>query len=87
METEKSQQEQLIALIYDVREIADGRINEMVPFSFVPILRGVLCTLFATGRGNRENAKLITTFARGTRRNSFITTFEREMHARFGRIS
>lgn len=28
METEKRQEEQLIALIYDVREIADGRINE-----------------------------------------------------------
>jgi len=41
--TEKRQEVQLIALIYDVREIADGRINEMVPFSSVPMLRGVSC--------------------------------------------
>jgi len=31
MEVGKGQEKQLIALIYDVREIADGRINEMVP--------------------------------------------------------
>jgi len=70
-------------LIYDVREIADGRINEMVPLrpDIAKHFLRVVCD------GARESGKLITTFARGTRRNSFITTFEREIHARFGRIS
>lgn len=62
---EKSQEEQLIALIY-AGDRRRPRINETGrPFLSPPVLRGVLCALFATGRGNRENAKLITTFARG----------------------
>lgn len=44
MEAGKSQEKQLIGMIYDVREIADGQINETVPLSFAPILRGVSCT-------------------------------------------